>query len=272
MGKVVFLDIDGTIRDFDGYIPETTIESIKRARERGHAIYICTGRPLCQVEKRIVEIGFDGVISGSGSYVLHRDKCIRHKCFSLLNYIRFCEYLLQHECIVELQTYKESYILESDEVRFQQMVKDMQERLGEKSEPLTDYPKVLSSYMDIGEVEKILYFSDVLSGDKIHRDWGQCLYIVPLCLPNSKRWGGEVTPHAVTKAEGIKSILAAGNYSIEDTIAVGDSLNDKEMLELVNVGVAMGNAVSDIKQNADIVTDSLRDHGIQKAFQRFGLI
>ncbi len=36
MGKVIFLNIDGTIRDFDGTIPVSGVEAIKKARQNGH--------------------------------------------------------------------------------------------------------------------------------------------------------------------------------------------------------------------------------------------
>lgn len=63
MGKIIFLDIDGTIRWYDGSVPESTIFAIKAARKRGHEICICSGRPYSLIEKNIMDIGFDGVVS-----------------------------------------------------------------------------------------------------------------------------------------------------------------------------------------------------------------
>ena len=65
MGKIAFLDIDGTIRAFDGTIPDSAVEAIHEARRRGHQVCISSGRALDQIEKRIIDIGFDGIIFGN---------------------------------------------------------------------------------------------------------------------------------------------------------------------------------------------------------------
>ena len=42
--KIIFLDVDGTIIDYDNHIPESAVIAIRRAREMGHLVYVCTGR------------------------------------------------------------------------------------------------------------------------------------------------------------------------------------------------------------------------------------
>ena len=44
MGKVIFLDIDGTIRDFDGTVQESAVEAIRKASRKGHELCLNTGR------------------------------------------------------------------------------------------------------------------------------------------------------------------------------------------------------------------------------------
>ena len=60
--KVIFLDIDGTLRGFDGVIPESTKEAIRLARANGHETVVCSGRSLYQIDKSILDLGFDGII------------------------------------------------------------------------------------------------------------------------------------------------------------------------------------------------------------------
>lgn len=272
MGKIIFLDIDGTIRDFDGYIPGSAIEAVKKAREKGHKVCISTGRPYCQIEKRILDIGFDGIISGSGSYVLYEGSCVQHKYFTLLSYIELCNYLLENQCTFELQTCRASYILKQCADEFREIGKGVQKMLGEDAEKLAEDPNIIENIMDVTEVEKMLFFSNYLSNEKFLREWGKSLYIVPLSFPGPMKWGGEISPITINKAEGIKSILKEGEFETEDVIAVGDSENDMEMLKLAAVGVAMGNAVDKLKEAADYVTDPLRQDGLERAFTALGLI
>ena len=82
MGKIVFLNIDGTIRDFDGIIPDSAIKAIHMARENGHKVCISTGRTYTRIDKEILDIGFDGIISSSGGYVEYEGECISHRYFT----------------------------------------------------------------------------------------------------------------------------------------------------------------------------------------------
>ena len=77
MGKLIFIDIDGTIRWFDGRIPESAKSDIRKARKNGHEVCICSGRPLSLIEEEVMEIGFDGVVSCAGTYVTYHGNCIR---------------------------------------------------------------------------------------------------------------------------------------------------------------------------------------------------
>jgi hydroxymethylpyrimidine pyrophosphatase-like HAD family hydrolase len=52
-------------------------------------------------------------------------------------------------------------------------------------------------------------------------------------------------------------------------IAIGDSWNDHEMLEVAGLGVAMGNAVDSLKQIADYITLSNNEEGVKHVIDKF---
>ena len=62
------------------------------------------------------------------------------------------------------------------------------------------------------------------------------------------------------------------NISKEHTFAYGDSLNDLEMLEFVQHGIAMGNAHEAVKKVADDITDTHDENGIYNSFKKYGFI
>ena len=62
------------------------------------------------------------------------------------------------------------------------------------------------------------------------------------------------------------------DININETMAFGDSENDKEMLKVVSIGVAMGNAIEELKQVSDFVTKDLYDDGIDYALRKYGVI
>ena len=67
--KIVFFDIDGTIYRYGEPIPNDTLEAIKSLKQNGHLAIICTGRTKSMIFPEILEIGFDGIIAGAGTYV-----------------------------------------------------------------------------------------------------------------------------------------------------------------------------------------------------------
>ena len=69
MSKILFIDVDGTLVDYDNNIPQSAVEAIKIARNNGHKVYICTGRSKSEVYQELWDIGLDGMIGGNGSYV-----------------------------------------------------------------------------------------------------------------------------------------------------------------------------------------------------------
>ena len=62
MSKIIFLDVDGTIVDYDNHIPDSAREAIRKARENGHLVYVCTGRSKAEMPDDIWAIGFEMVL------------------------------------------------------------------------------------------------------------------------------------------------------------------------------------------------------------------
>ena len=60
MGKVIFIDVDGTLLDYENKLPASADRAIKEARKNGHRVYICTGRSEVEVYDYIWDIGLDG--------------------------------------------------------------------------------------------------------------------------------------------------------------------------------------------------------------------
>ncbi|TFG83945.1 MAG: HAD-IIB family hydrolase [Erysipelotrichales bacterium] len=82
----------------------------------------------------------------------------------------------------------------------------------------------------------------------------------------------EIIGNGINKASGIQHVLNHFGGDLQDCFAVGDSMNDYEMIQACGVGIAMGNADPKVKNVADYITDDVDHDGIAKAFHHFGLI
>ena len=76
----------------------------------------------------------------------------------------------------------------------------------------------------------------------------------------------------ITKAHAIEVLLKHLEVDRADTLAFGDAKVDIPMLDHCQVGVAMGNGGAEIKAMADLVTDSVSQDSLYKAFEKLELI
>ena len=78
-GKIIFIDVDGTLVDYSGQLPESAVKAVREARANGHRVYISTGRSKAEVYQNIWDIGLDGMIGGNGSYVEDHGHVVLHR-------------------------------------------------------------------------------------------------------------------------------------------------------------------------------------------------
>ncbi len=76
----------------------------------------------------------------------------------------------------------------------------------------------------------------------------------------------------ISKSVAILKVLEYFNLNLTEAIAFGDGGNDIDMLELVGLGIAMGNGNEELKSVADFVTKKSSEDGISFALEKFGVI
>lgn len=83
--------------------------------------------------------------------------------------------------------------------------------------------------------------------------------------------GADIIEKEASKAEGLKRLCAFYGMELSQTVAFGDSMNDIEIIQEAGIGVAMGNAVEELKAAADYVTDDIAQDGVWNACVKLGL-
>ena len=66
--RAVFIDVDGTLCDSRQRVPGSAVCALARVRERGHRLFLCTGRSVPEVYPRFFDLGFEGIVGGAGGY------------------------------------------------------------------------------------------------------------------------------------------------------------------------------------------------------------
>ena len=271
--------MDGTIVDYDNHIPESAVVAIRKAREKGHLVYVCTGRSKAEMPPEIWDIGFDGMIGGNGSYVEHKGQVVLHQLIPGDIAKRLVDWLQEQG----LEFYLESNNGLFASRGFREAVRPVFQTyvLGKGVNP----EKVVNM-----EAEEA--FHGLVHGGELYRDdLNKVSFILKSyqdhldsksAFPELKAgtWGGK-GEHAlfgdlgvkdITKAHAIEALLKHLDADKADTLAFGDAKVDIPMLDYCQVGVAMGNGGAEIKAMADLVTDSVSQDGLYKAFEKLELI
>ncbi len=261
MGKLIFFDIDGTLRaEEDGFLPQSTIDAIAAARANGHKTFINTGRTAMNVREDVRFMGFDGYICGCGTEIIYEDRTVFRKpidtelCRQIAKEVRACG-------AAPLYERSDAMFLDGQikPLRWMQDLLDLYDSQGLSVQDLHksgdfSFDKFVIWYDESTDMER---FCKLIDGHFTYIDRGNGFVELP--------------PVGFSKATGMEWILDKLGGSPEDTIAIGDSLNDLEMIQAAHVGVAMGNGKK-LHPYADFITKDLKNNGIEFALKQLGVI
>ena len=277
MSKIIFIDVDGTLVDYENNLPESAVSAIRKARENGHKVYICTGRSKAEVYQNIWDIGLDGMIGGNGSYVEDHDHVVMHQLITKEQ----CKHIVDWCHSRNLEFYLESnnglFASEHFEEKGDPVIKIYSQRKGKVDADKVTVRKVFPDMIFDGELyrDDVNKVSIILNSYQDHLD---SIEEFPDLKPGT--WGGkgeialfgDLGVKDITKAHAIDELLKYLHADIQDTFAFGDAKVDIPMLEYCHVGVAMGSGGDEVKAMADYVTDDVNKDGLYNAFKYFGLI
>ena len=277
MGKIIFIDVDGTLVDYENHLPESAVKAIRQARKNGHKVYICTGRSKAEVYPPLWEIGLDGMIGGNGSYVESEGVVVMHQLITLEQCKHIVDWLHERKLEFYLESNNGLFASEHFEEEGEPVIQEYSKRKGKENAEKITVREVFPDMIFGGE----LYRDDVNKVSFILRSYQDHLDSIqefPDLQPGT--WGGkgeialfgDLGVKDITKAHAIDQLLNYLGAKREDTIAFGDAKVDIPMLEYCHIGVAMGSGGDEIKAMADYITDDVDKDGLYNAFVHFGLI
>ncbi|MGI5989148.1 MAG: HAD family hydrolase [Lachnospiraceae bacterium] len=280
---VIFLDIDGTLTDMRGVIPDSALQALKGAQDKGNRLIISSGRSMCEIYPYMRESGlFSGYIAGAGAYVELDGKVLRDRPMPSGLCVRVMEWLQENDA---------DFICECNDFMYEyrnsinNLIDGAVARLGEgkRQKIEANYARIVRQFCtrhfsheeavrfaQVHKVNKILYYHSKSTVEEMKQGMPGCR-VLPSSFLKGESGVGEISEEGITKADGVKLIREALGLPESQTMAFGDGSNDVEMMSAVGFSVAMGNANEDVKEMADYVTTDYDKDGIRNAFRRFGL-
>ncbi|CAM3331455.1 Cof-type HAD-IIB family hydrolase [Streptococcus pluranimalium] len=278
MVKIIFLDVDGTLVDYDNRIPESAVKAIRLARDKGHKVYVCTGRSRAEMPPEIWDIGIDGMIGGNGSYVEDNEEVVMHQLISKEEARHIVDWLHSRGLEFYLESNNGLFASENFKEAARPVLREYSLRKGKTEEEVKDQEAedALHGLIYGGE----LYRDDLNKVSFILSDYQDHLDSIEE-FPNleAHTWGGrgetalfgDLGVKDINKAHAVDVLLNHLGADRKDTIAFGDAKIDIPMLDYCQVGVSMGNGGPEILEMADMVTDDVEEDGLYNAFEELGL-
>ncbi len=288
MYKLVAIDLDGTMLNSYGMVTENTKQVIKNTINKGTEVIIASGRPIDSIKTIAKEIGSENYfIAGNGAliYDIKKDEIIYEKFMNkqkVLEIIKICEensiaYNIYTEKTIiakglkynVLYYYKENLKKEENKKTNITIVEDVYEYIksleSEKFLKITVCDETKSVFNSI--IRKLRTVEDIDVLDVLHMSRKmikQGTEDVPI-----EYYYTEISLKDVDKWKAIEYLANKMNISKDEIIAIGDNINDKEMIENAKVGIAMGQSTPVITEIADFVTSNNNEEGVAKALEKY---
>lgn len=274
--KLIFIDIDGTLFDHaKDAIPESAKNAILSAKSKGHKIFLSTGRPYADIDQEILNFPLDGMIVSCGAVVYVDNKPIYCKTYPQKELISLIQFMLDNNIGFSLDGIHKNYLTEEAfNCLSSFMFKNNEDSELSRAMMAKNncFPFEDMKEEDLKEVVKISIFTkNKESCEKLFQKIPESLVGFMYKNNHLHLYNGEISIKGITKATGLKQITNYLNIPIEDTIAIGDSLNDLDILQEAGLSICMGNGADECKKTADFVTKDVSDDGLAYALKHFNL-
>lgn len=273
--KVIILDVDGTLTNSKKVITEETKNTLIEAQNKGAILVLASWRPtswLIDFAKELKMYGNNGLlVSFNGSKVV--DCQTEEVLFNETMTVEQGKEVLEH-----MKNFKVKPMIDKDDYLFVNNVYDCYVEF--KGEPFNviqyesrggkfklcekddlalfaDYP--LNKILTTGDPEYLKEnYKEMMEPFKNSLN---CMFTAPFYF--------EFTAQGIDKAKALDTVLTARGYSKDEMIAFGDGHNDASMVEYAGLGIAMSNAVEDLKSIANEITLSNEEDGIAHTLKKY---
>ena len=251
--KLLLFDLDGTLLRSDKTISQRTRDTLEKCRKKGSIIGISTSRALYNCMAFFPELEPDLVIASGGAVVKYRGAYIYTAEFSeneTSAMIATAREICGSDCEITVDTVESHYWNYKEDPSLADAT---------WGKPIyTDYVNFTQKALKV-----CVQTADPNCAEQLSARLSACD-----CMKFSGSDWYKFTRKNVTKESAIQKACLACGVSLQDVIAFGDDGPDIGMLQLCGTGVAMGNAIDLVKENADVVIGSNDEDGIAEYLEK----
>lgn len=246
--KLIVFDLDDTLLNSNGVVSERTKQAIHNCSQRGMKIGYITMRSARKMNTFLQGLPCDCLANYNGALIYADHKLIAENVMEHTDAMNFIHRVTEIAPGVGISAYFEPYCYKYKEI----LSYITQERLDYtlESTPPHNFQRIRLFFNGHENID----FSEYISSEMQYKKYHDSAFI---------------TNKHVDKGTALETLMRYFNIEKEDTIAFGDNTIDIPMLIASGTGVAMGNAVSSVKEIADFITLSNDEDGVAEYIETY---
>ncbi|HEX3727299.1 MAG TPA: Cof-type HAD-IIB family hydrolase [Pirellulales bacterium] len=270
--RLLAIDIDGTLVNSQHELTEATRAAVLRAQQAGIHVVLATGRRYSRVLPLVEPLELNlPLVTASGALIKRAadHRTLYQAQFGPRTLERCLEIIDRrgYEAVVYADTFEQGfdYYCATLAARRSEMVEFLERNAGsERLYPrlIADPPAGIFSGFAMGTRQEMLQ----LQAELTERLPGE-LYVHVLRSPRYTGFMCEIAPFGASKWTGVLQLATSWGIRAEEICAAGDDVNDIPMIEAAGLGVAMGNALDEVKRAADRIAPSHDADGLVQVVQ-----
>jgi len=263
--EIIVLDIDGTLVNSEKVITPYTLKVLTNIQKKGKKVALASGRPVQGITGHASTLRlntFGGYIlayNGGALIDARTNEVIYSKYFPNEIIPEICNELKSTN--VTVNTYKNDKIIMGNAINSYSGVEA--KIIGMDTKFVEDF----AGYVTFN-INKLLLAGDPTDILRLEKSLSK-KYRGVIGVFRSEEFFLELVPLGIDKAKSIDVLLKKLNLTSDQCIACGDAYNDITMIQYAGLGVAMGNAVDEVKSSADVITATNDQDGIAKIVEKY---
>ena len=277
MIKLLASDLDGTIIDNNNQVSNKDLNVINKLNNTTVNFAVCTGKTYSMIKNICSKLRTTYGVFGNGTQIVNlktgeeiernvvlNDKAIH--CLKIAQKNNLHVHIYTEDKIISQKELKymafRNYILYKNQVQFE-IVESLESYIKEKNPNILKL--VISGEEDLKNIKEEIENSENLTAIQIKKYNEYKDNII-----DAEYEYLDIVPKHVTKYDALKQLGNYLNIQKEDIMAIGDNINDIEMIKNAGVGVAIGGSYKEVKDVAVYVTkNDVKNGGFAEAVYKF---